>query len=88
MKITIDERILKDMVESNDECLIHEASTIARDNILKDIRKTFAKWHIPVMLNDKGYSAIFIAVTSIVDTAIDEYIAAQLDQEPEATNEN
>ena len=88
MKITIDERILKDMVESNDEYLIQKVSIIARDNILKDIQKTFAKWHIPVMLNDKGYSAIFTAVASIVDTAIDEYIKAQLDQEPEATNEN
>ena len=88
MKITIDERILKDMVESNDTYLIHKVSTIARDNILKDIQKTFAKWHIPVMLNDQGYSAIFTAVAGIVDTAIDEYIQAQLDQDPEEANEN
>lgn len=81
MKLTIDETMIKDILNSNDDFIICRTKGLIRNAILEDIREDLAKWHIPFTVDTKVYSAIFTAVDAVVSESADEYIQVQLDQE-------
>lgn len=82
MKLTIDETMIKDMLNSNDGFIVWRTKELIRHDILEDIREDLSKWHIPFTTDTKLYSAIFTAIDiAVIDETVDKYIQAQLDQE-------